>query len=297
MTLPSYQEYYPYILKHADEAKNADEYLEAVSKDMNISDEDKSIKNSTGEPTVRNRLRWGIQYLRYAKLMEKPHRGIFVITNRGKRIREERGLDITNKTLMEFEEFREFKTPTKKTPEVSLINEIEELAPTEKLESISKAVKSELKSELKNEIFNLSPYFFEKLVVDLLKKMGYGSFQGTGTTKKSSDGGIDGIVYQDVLGLDIVYVQAKRYKEGNNVGTPDLQHFIGALDTQQASKGIFFTTSDFTSTVPRFLGTSTKKIVTVNGDKLLDLLIEYEVGVEVMASYNSYKIKEDYFSE
>ena len=198
---------------------------------------------------------------------------------------------------MEFEEFREFKTPTKTTSEVSLINEIEELTPTEKLESISNTVKSELKSELKNEIFSLSPYFFEKLVVDLLKKMGYGSFQGTGTTKKSSDGGIDGIVYQDELGLDIVYIQAKRYKEEHKIGRPDLQTFIGALDTRQASKGIFFTTSDFAETVPKFLETSTKKIVTVNGEQLLDLIIKNEVGVKVETSYNIYKIQEDYFSE
>ena len=297
MSIPTYKDYYPYILKHADEDKSADEYLELIMKDMGVSDKEQSIRNSSGEPTVRNRLRWGIHYLRHAKLMDKPSRGRYVITERGRKIRKERGLDITNKTLMEFDEFREFKKPTKVTDEVSTKEKIEELTPIESLESLSNIIKSEVKSELRNQIFSLSPYFFEKLVVDLLKKMGYGSYQGTRVTSKSGDGGIDGIVYQDVLGLDIVYIQAKRYKEGNNIGSADLQKFSGALSGLKATKGIFFTTSDFTPSANKFLNTTPQNIVTVNGDRLLDLLIEYEVGVEVMTSHNTFKVNEDYFSE
>ena len=297
MSIPTYKDYYPYILKHADEDKSADEYLELIMKDMGVSDKEQSIRNSSGEPTVRNRLRWGIHYLRHAKLMDKPSRGRYVITERGRKIRKERGLDITNKTLMEFDEFREFKKPTKVTDEVSTKEKIEELTPIESLESLSNIIKSEVKSELRNQIFSLSPYFFEKLVVDLLKKMGYGSYQGTRVTSKSGDGGIDGIVYQDVLGLDIVYIQAKRYKEGNNIGSDSLQKFSGALSGLKATKGIFFTTSDFTPSANKFLNTTPQNIVTVNGDRLLDLLIEYEVGVEVMTSHNTFKVNEDYFSE
>jgi restriction system protein len=297
MPIPTYKDYYPYILKHADEDKSADEYLELIMKDMGVSDKEQSIRNSSGEPTVRNRLRWGIHYLKHAKLMDKPSRGRYVITERGRKIRKERGLDITNKTLMEFDEFREFKKPTKVTDEVSTKGKIEELTPIESLESLSNIIKSEVKSELRNQIFSLSPYFFEKLVVDLLKKMGYGSYQGTGVTSKSGDGGIDGIVYQDVLGLDIVYIQAKRYKEGNNIGSDSLQKFSGALSGLKATKGIFFTTSDFTPSANKFLNTTPQNIVTVNGDKLLNLLIEYEVGVEVMTSHNTFKVNEDYFSE
>ena len=228
---------------------------------------------------------------------EDAARGRYVITERGRKIRKERGLDITNKTLMEFDEFREFKKPTKVTDEVSTKEKIEELTPIESLESLSNIIKSEVKSELRNQIFSLSPYFFEKLVVDLLKKMGYGSYQGTRVTSKSGDGGIDGIVYQDVLGLDIVYIQAKRYKEGNNIGSADLQKFSGALSGLKATKGIFFTTSDFTPSANKFLNTTPQNIITVNGDRLLDLLIEYEVGVEVMTSHNTFKVNEDYFSE
>jgi restriction system protein len=297
MPIPTYKDYYPYILKHADEDKSADEYLELIMKDMGVSDKKQSIRNSSGEPTVRNRLRWGIHYLRHAKLMDKPSRGRYVITERGRKIRKERGLDITNKTLMEFDEFREFKKPTKVTDEVSTKEKIEELTPIESLESLSNIIKSEVKSELRNQIFSLSPYFFEKLVVDLLKKMGYGSYQGTRVTSKSGDGGIDGIVYQDVLGLDIVYIQAKRYKEGSNIGSADLQKFSGALSGLKATKGIFFTTSDFTPSANKFLNTTPQNIVTVNGDRLLDLLIKYEVGVEVMTSHNTFKVNEDYFSE
>jgi len=298
MSIPAYKDYYPYILKFADKPKSADEYLKLIMEDMGISEKEQEIRNSSGEPTVRNRLRWGIHYLRHAKLIEKPERGKFVITERGLKIRKERGSDITNKTLMEFDEFKEFKKPAKNIVKtVANENDDEELTPIERISSLSDTINTEVKEELRAQIMSLSPYFFEKLVIDLLKKMGYGSFQGTTVTQKSNDNGIDGIVYQDELGLDIVYVQAKRYSIGNSIGRPDLQSFIGALDTVQATKGIFFTTSEFAATVPIFLEKSTKKIVIVDGDKLLDLLLQYNVGVDIADTHYSYKIDEGYFSE
>ena len=295
MALPKYLEYYPSILKYGDEEKSTKEYLSLIIKDMNISEEDQLIQNQNGEPTYRNRFGWAMFYLLGAKLMERPSRGKYVITKRGKTVRE-KGLDINNDSLKEFPEFREFIKPQSKDVTDSK-NETEDLTPTENLELIAETITNDLKIELRNRIFDLSPWFFEELVVDLLRKMGYGNYQGTRATSRTGDGGIDGIVYQDELGLDIVYIQAKRYKEEHKIGTPDLQTFIGALDTRQASKGIFFTTSDFAATVPKFLETSTKKIVTVNGEQLLDLLIKNKVGVKVETSYNIYKIQEDYFSE
>lgn len=300
MTLPKYQDYYPFILKFADEEKTSDDYLELIMSDMKISDEEQEIKNKSGEPTVRNRLRWAIHYLRHAGLMDKPSRGKYVITERGKKVRDEDGMDINNKTLENFEEFLNFKNKVKSygdTNDEEVESNEEELTPIENLENASKKLKQELKVELNNQIMQMSPYFFEKLVIDLLKKMGYGNFDGTTETKKSSDGGIDGIVYQDVLGLDIVYVQAKRYKEDSKIGTPDLQKFCGALSGKQASKGIFFTTSDFSSQALDYLKTTPQKIIPVNGNKLLDLMIEFSIGTETSTTYETYKIDEDYFSE
>ena len=131
----------------------------------------------------------------------------------------------------------------------------------------------------------------------ILKKMGYGNFDGTTVTKRSADGGIDGVVYQDVLGLDIVYVQAKRYREDIKIGSPDLQKFCGALSGKQALKGIFFTTSDFSKEALEYLKTTPQKIIPVNGSKLLDLMIKFGVGTETSTSYETYRIDEDYFSE
>ena len=127
--------------------------------------------------------------------------------------------------------------------------------------------------------------------------MGYGNFKGTRLTNKSRDGSVDGIVYQDVLGLEIVYIQAKRYQEGNNIGRTDLQKFIGSLSGMKASEGFFFTLSDFTKDALEYLETIQQKIVCINGDELIDLLIEYKVGVQVRSVYETYKIDEDYFSE
>ena len=127
--------------------------------------------------------------------------------------------------------------------------------------------------------------------------MGYGSFHGTRVTSKSNDGGIDGIVYQDALGLEIIYIQAKRYQQGNNIGRVDLQKFNGSLNGRKASKGIFVTCSDFTKDAIDYLNTIPQNIVCVNGEELLSLLLEHEVGVELREIYKTYKIDEDYFSE
>jgi len=281
----------------ADKPQTSDQYLSLVCEEMNISDKDQLIRNSSGEPTVRNRLRWGIHYLRHAKLMDKPTRGIYVITDRGKRVREEFGKNITNKTLEMFEEYREFKGARSQKVTVSEEQQTEILTPAEQIDRIFENITNELEQELLNQIYESSPYFFERIVIDLLQKMGYGNFDGTTVTSKSGDGGIDGLVYQDVLGLEIVYVQAKRNKEGNNIGRPDLQKFVGSLSGRKATKGVFFTTSDFTPDALNYLETVREKIVCVNRDKLLKLLIKNRVGVELSDTHYTYKIDEDYFSE
>lgn len=254
-------------------------------------------KKSSGEPTVRNRLRWGIHYLRQAKLIDKPTRGKYVITERGKQVRKKFGKNITNKTLETFEEYRKFKNTRPKRVSVAEDKQTEMLTPTEQIDNIFENVTNELKQELLNQIYESSPYFFERIVVDLLKKMGYGSFDGTQVTSKSGDGGIDGLVYQDVLGLEIVYAQAKRNKEGNNVGRPDLQKFVGSLSGMKAKKGVFFTTSDFTQDALNYLETVREKVVCINRETLLNLLIQNKVGVELRSTHYTYKIDENYFSE
>ena len=296
MKLPTYEDYYPYILMFADKPQTSDEYLTLICEEMNISNDAQKIRNPSGEPTVRNRLRWGIHYLRHAKLMDKPTRGKYVITERGMQVRKEFKKNITNKTLEKFKEYRVFKgTNSEKLS--AFEQKSETLTPTEQIQRIFGHITNELKQELLNQIYESSAYFFERIVVDLLKKMGYGNFSGTTVTSKSRDGGIDGLVYQDVLGLEIVYVQAKRNKEGNNIGRPDLQKFVGSLSGRKATKGVFFTTSDFTEDALNYLETVREKIICVNRDKLLDLLIGNEVGVELRSRYNTYKVDEDYFSE
>ena len=296
MLLPSYQEYYLYVLKFGDEARTSDEYLVLICEEMGISAEHQQVRNSSGEPTIRNRLRWAIHYLRHAKLLEKPSRGKFIITERGKKVRSQYELDITNETLKQFQEFQNFISPNT-TPSDSNNAGIEELTPIENIEELVSIAAQEIKNELRNQIHEASPYFFEKMVVDLLQNMGYGNFLGTSVTSKSADGGVDGIVYQDILGLEIVYVQAKRNSESNTIGRPDLQKFIGSLSGRKATKGVFFTMSSFTKDALDYLNSVQQKIICIDGDRLLDLMLEYQIGVALRTTYNTYKMDDDYFAE
>ena len=292
MSIPKYTDYFPFVLKYADVERTADEYLELIMKDMGVSSSDQQIKNSGGEPTVRNRLRWAIHYLRHAKCMEKPSRGKYVITDRGKDLRKNNGMNISSADLKKFEEFTDFINNTTDS-NVKEKTTTENLTPIENIEKNSNQLKEELIIELRKKIFELSPYFFEKLVVDLVNKMGYGKAEITG---KSSDGGIDGIVYLDTLGVDKAYIQAKRF-ENNKIGRPELQKFVVALHGEKSEKGIFITTSDFGPNAKDYVKSVSHKIIMINGKELFDLMIRYGVGLEITHTFNCYKINDDYFSD
>jgi len=296
MSIPSYEKFYIHILNNADTLQTADEYLVIVAHDMGINQDLLNIKNKTGEPKFRNRLRWAIHYLRKAKLMSKPERGKYLITERGIQTREKYGQGLNNKVLEDFPEFLHFINQNKRGGRKAESVNVDQNTPIEVVENAISVLEDDVKNSLLNQIFELSPYFFEKLVVDLFKKMGNGDFEESGATKKSNDEGIDGMIYQDALGLDIVYIQAKRYSE-NKVGRPDIQKFIGALSGKQTSKGIFITTSYFSEDAFNFVEKTSQKVVLVDRDKLLDLMIRYEVGLEKSQTFHMYRIDEDYFSE
>ena len=298
MKLPNYQDYYPYILKFGDERRTADEYLELICEEMKIPEDAKSVRNDSGELTIRNRLRWAIHYLRRANLMDKPERAKYIINSRGKEIRKKYKFDITNKTLEQFEEYKKFiKNSSTVITSKEKIDPIEVLTPSEKIENIITQLNEEAKGELRNQIYDASPYFFEKMVIDLLKKMGYGNYEGTSTTKKSGDGGVDGLVYQDSLGIEIIFIQAKRYATHIPVNREDLEKFVGVLNTKKGAKGVFITTSRFRDSALEYLERTTSKVICIDGEKLMKLLLQYEIGVEKNSTYTTYKVNEDYFSE
>ncbi len=207
--------------------------------------------------------------------------------------------DLRKKDLMEYPEFANYATGNPGSISFSggMSNAFPDedatvSTPTEQLESAMDLIYRDLSEELLQKILEQSPYFFEHLVLDLLSKMGYGS---TEETPYVHDDGIDGIIYEDKLGLEKIYIQAKRYKPENKVGKPEVHQFSGALDEQKATKGVFITTSDFTKEAKSFQAKTDKQIVLISGDELTRYMIEYNVGVSVKKAYELKKIDTDYF--
>jgi restriction system protein len=252
----------------------------------------------SGQQTVfDNRVGWARTHLKKAVLLEYPKRGFFQITERGRDLLTQNPTKINIKFLNQFPEHIEFlnskKDNDKSEPEII---ETSETTPQESIEFGYQKIRKELELELLNRVKSCSPDFFERLVVDLLVKMGYGgSRRDAGRAiGKSGDGGIDGIIKEDKLGLDIVYVQAKRW-DNTVVGRPEIQKFVGALHGQRARKGVFITTSRFSQEAREYVSIIDSKIVLIDGEELAQLMIDNHVGVSTVSIYEIKKIDSDYF--
>lgn len=245
-----------------------------------------------------NRTAWAKTYLKKAGLITSPKQGVVVITQRGLQILNKKPNAINVKLLKQFPEFNEFQS-IKREGEIALNDEQSIQTPEETLETAYQGMRASLASELLNKVLELSPAFFEKLVVELLVKMGYGgSIADAGKAMgKSGDEGIDGTIKEDKLGLDIIYIQAKRWKPGNLVGRPELQKFVGALAGQGAKKGIFITTSSFTKEAKDYTPRNETKIVLIDGQQLAQFMIDYNLGCTLQQTYEVKKLDNDYFEE
>ena len=239
---------------------------------------------------VDDRTSWALQYLRFANALETTARGEYRITNNGKKILSKNIEKITVKDLKQFPEFDDSTRQKKKEVET-----VVDATPDDAIRSIIEENNKRLKKEILNNIMNKDPYFFERLVLDLLGRMDYGKTEGT---PKAHDNGFDGVIYQDRLGVDRVYIQAKRYKEDNLVQQPEIDKFIGVLhqNVTRSSKGIFITTSDFNKGAKeRAKADSMINIVLINGDDLVKLMIEYGIGVNTKEEFTLKEIDEEYF--
>ena len=242
---------------------------------------------------IANRISWALQYLRFANALETTSRGEYRITNNGKKLLSDKTDKITVKDLKQFPEFDDSTNKPKKETETMVVD----ATPDDAIRNIIEENNKRLKKEILNSIMNKDPYFFESLVLDLLGRMGYGKTEGT---PKAHDNGFDGVIYQDRLGVDRVYTQAKRYKEDNLVQQPEIDKFIGILhqNVTRSSKGIFITTSDFIKSArERAKADSMINIVLINGDELVKLMIEYGVGVNTKETYALKEIDEEYLNK
>lgn len=263
-------------------------------------EEQKELLPSGVAPIFYNRTAWAKTYLKKAGLIDSPKQGIVVISKRGLDVLKKKPSSINVKFLKQFSEFVEFQTTKREDETETETNEEQSIqTPEESLETAYQKIRKSLASELINKVVELSPAFFEKLVVELLVKMGYGgSIKDAGKAMgKSGDEGIDGTIKEDKLGLDIIYIQAKRWKPGNVVGRPELQKFVGALAGQGAKKGIFITTSNFTKEAIEYTPRNETKIVLIDGHQLAQLMIDYNLGCNPQQTYEVKKIDSDYFGE
>lgn len=302
MPIPDYETMMLPILRSMSDRKehSLNDVLEYIYKQFDVSEEEKKEPLPSGtDLLVRNRARWARLYLERAGLIESLRRGFFRITESGSETLQEKPDRIDNKFLMRFPQFQQFKTARKevKVP-VTQRKITESLNPMEMLEDSYQRLKVEIVDDLLQETKKASPRFFENVVVELLVKMGYGgSRRDAGQAiGQSGDQGIDGIIKEDKLGLDTIYLQAKRWE--GTVGRPEIHKFVGALKGQGANKGIFITTSGFSNDALDYARKiDSPKVVLIDGQKLADLMIEHNVGVTEVTSYSIKKLDLDYFAE
>ncbi|MEJ7928864.1 restriction endonuclease [Ramlibacter sp. AN1015] len=282
--------------------------VEALAAHFGISPEERNELLPSGTaPLFDNRVGWARTYLKQAGLLASPKRGVFTITDRGKQLLASNPSKIDGEVLDRFEEFREFKnrrretlgsdigTVSKPSDTASPVDRTPTQTPEDVLASAYRRLREELETEVLDQVRASTPAFFERLVVDLLVKMGYGgSRQDAGrAVGASGDGGIDGIIKEDRLGLDVIYIQAKRWE--NPVGRPEIQKFAGALQGHRASKGVFITTSSYTREATEYAAVISTKIVLLGGRELASLMVDHNVGVSMAGSYELKRIDADYF--
>jgi restriction system protein len=302
MPIPDYQTIMLPFLRFAGDGKvhSKHEAVEYLANEFDLNEEErKELLPSGKQGLFDNRVAWAKSYIKQAKLINAPKRGLFVITERGKQVLSESPGRIDVKYLERFPEFVEFRQRKRKKVTKEVLPKVLKLEtnPEEALETAFQELEDNLSSELIQTINDCSPQFFERLVIDVLVKMGYG-----GSRKEAGkaiggkgDEGIDGIIKEDKLGLDIIYIQAKRWQ--GTIGRPEIQKFAGALQGQRARKGIFITTSDFTKEALAYVTNIESKIILIDGSRLAELMIEHNVGVYPVASYEVKKIDSDYFIE
>ncbi len=275
---------------------------DAVATELQLSPEDLAIMLPSGrQTTFRNRVAWALSYLKQAGLAESPSRGVYRITNRGKQVLADPPERIDISYLMQFPEFVAFRssgtdeaesvTPTKAAAEST------PLTPDEQIRLGYDRLQTNLAAEVLERVRQSSPEFFEELVVELLVAMGYGGSRedASAVVGGRGDEGIDGIIKEDRLGLDTIYLQAKRWKD--SVGRPEIQRFAGALQGQRARKGVFITTSGFTADARSYAANLQTTIVLVDGPQLAQLMLENGVGVTQTGVVRLLRLDEDYFIE
>ena len=301
MAIPDYQSIMLPLLRFVADGDEHSlrEAIDGLGEKFGLTNAERNELLPSGQqPTFDNRVAWARTYMGKAGLLEATRRGYFQITQRGREVLAKNPTEINVKFLEQFQEFIEFRAKRRNRDSTTETIETGDLqTPAELMETAYQKLREDLSSDLVKIVKECSPTFFERLVIEVLVKTGYGgSRKEAGKAMgRSGDEGIDGIINEDRLGLDVIYIQAKRWE--GPVGRPEIQKFAGALQGHRAKKGIFITTSFFTKEANDFVAKIDSKIVLIDGEQLAQLMIDHNVGVAPVASFETKRIDSDYFIE
>lgn len=300
MAIPDYQSCMLPFLKYLQDGAEHSlrESEEALAAHFELTPAERAELLPSGQQGIfRNRVGWARTYLKKAGLIESPKRGVFKVSDRGAAVLASHPIRVDAKYLEQFPEFIDFRDISKPATDATALAVAPSVktTPEETIELAHQTLREQLAQELLARILSCSPMFFEQLVVELLVKMGYGGSRRDAGERvgQTGDGGIDGIIKEDRLGLDTIFIQAKRWQ--GSVGRPEIQKFVGALQGQRARKGVFITTSTYTVDAVDYASRIDTKVVLIDGKELAGLMIDFDIGVAVAASYFVKRIDSDYF--
>ncbi len=302
MAIPDYQSLMLPLLEHAadEQMHRTREAVDEISDIIGLTNDERAESLPSGSTVIANRVWWARTYLKQAGLVELPKRGYHRITQAGLELLATKPEKVDNNRLRDYPSFQEFLArKRKKSPKPESDDQDDESpeTPEDALHNAYNQLQVEIEGEILAQLKGNSPYFFERAVIDLLLKMGYGGNRqdAAKAVGKSGDEGIDGIINEDKLGLDVIYIQAKRWEGA--VGRPEIQKFAGALQGKRAKKGIFISTSSFTKEARSYVSNIDTRIILIDGERLAQLMVDHDVGVSTAGTYEIKKIDSDYFDE
>lgn len=310
--LPTFQECMLPTLQALADGKphSAKEIRPFIIERFSVTEKEMQIMLPSNQSRLSSNINWARVYLRFAGLIQSPKRGVYIITSNGKSLLASKPEEINVKMLMGYPKFRAWKEGTigkyderevfQNLPSEDILTENIEITPEEQIEGAYRQMRNTLVEDLLEQIAQQTPEFFERLVIRLLVAMGYGGSEeeiSEMVVGKTGDEGIDGIIKEDKLGLDSIYIQAKRWDKHQSIGRPEVQKFVGALSGQGATKGIFITTAQFSEKARLFRPQNNIKVALIDGNLLCQHMIDYNIGVSVQNVYEIKRIDSDFFSE
>lgn len=294
MTIPKWHEFMAPILRVMEDGATRDrrEITEAAADEAQVESSERQITLTTGQPMYANRVGWAISHLSRAGALSRPERGRYVISDRGRTLLASRP-DVSRSDIEAVTGYRRTRPVSEATVEQA--DDVESLDPAELIDQGIKQIQADVATELLARLMTKPSTFFEQTVVDLLVAMGYGGAEGQArVTSASNDGGIDGIIDQDTLGLSRVYIQAKRYSPDSAVGRPEVQGFVGAL-SGKADGGVFITTGRFSGGAADYAAAVPTRVILIDGNRLTSLMIRFGIGVQAKQTVQIVELDEDYF--